>query len=167
MLALTEMAGSEAGKTLEETGEIGRLRESQALRNLTNAHVGIGELALGLEQQSLMQQLQGTAVDQPPAEEVQMCGCQSKLIREGLNAWLIPELRLDQRDRLAPSPSVLAFPSDDGLPWWMTSMLHRFTEEEDFATRMQQAEIDYVTSSEAGLKTIAENYVGLPYESLE
>jgi len=51
--------------------------------------------------------------------------------------------------------------------WWMTSMLHRFTEEEDFATRMQQAEIDYVTSSEAGLKTIAENYVGLPYESLE
>lgn len=51
--------------------------------------------------------------------------------------------------------------------WWMTSMLHRFTEEEDFTTRMQQAEIDYVTSSEAGLKTIAENYVGLPYESLE
>ena len=51
--------------------------------------------------------------------------------------------------------------------WWMTSMLHRFTEEEDFARRMQQAEIDYVTSSEAGLKTIAENYVGLPYESLE
>lgn len=51
--------------------------------------------------------------------------------------------------------------------WWMTSMLHRFTEEEDFATRMQQAEIDYVTSSEAGLKTIAENYVGLPYEPLE
>ena len=51
--------------------------------------------------------------------------------------------------------------------WWMTSMLHRFTEKEDFAARMQQAEIDYVTSSEAGLKTIAENYVGLPYESLE
>lgn len=32
---------------------------------------------------------------------------------------------------------------------------------------MQQAELDYVTSSEAGLTTIAENYVGLPYESLE
>ncbi|TDR51089.1 p-hydroxybenzoate 3-monooxygenase [Halomonas ventosae] len=51
--------------------------------------------------------------------------------------------------------------------WWMTSMLHKFSEEEDFATRMQQAELDYVTSSEAGLTTIAENYVGLPYESLE
>ncbi|MFG6159506.1 4-hydroxybenzoate 3-monooxygenase [Halomonas sp. 1390] len=51
--------------------------------------------------------------------------------------------------------------------WWMTSMLHKFSEEEDFATRMQQAELDYVTGSEAGLTTIAENYVGLPYESLE
>lgn len=51
--------------------------------------------------------------------------------------------------------------------WWMTSMLHKFSEEEDFATRMQQAELDYVTSSEAGLTTIAENYVGLPYELLE
>ncbi|WP_302140616.1 4-hydroxybenzoate 3-monooxygenase [Halomonas alkalicola] len=51
--------------------------------------------------------------------------------------------------------------------WWMTTMLHKFSEEEDFATRMQQAELDYVTGSEAGLTTIAENYVGLPYESLE
>ncbi|MDI5932504.1 4-hydroxybenzoate 3-monooxygenase [Halomonas kalidii] len=51
--------------------------------------------------------------------------------------------------------------------WWMTSLLHKFSEEEDFATRMQQAELDYVTSSEAGLTTIAENYVGLPYEPLE
>lgn len=51
--------------------------------------------------------------------------------------------------------------------WWMTSMLHRFSEEDNFMTRMQQAELDYVTSSEAGLTTIAENYVGLPYESLE
>lgn len=51
--------------------------------------------------------------------------------------------------------------------WWMTNILHRFSDEEDFAMRMQQAEIDYITSSEAGLKTIAENYVGLPYEPLE
>ncbi len=51
--------------------------------------------------------------------------------------------------------------------WWMTSILHKFSEEEDFGTRMQQAELDYYTSSEAGLRTIAENYVGLPYESLE
>ena len=51
--------------------------------------------------------------------------------------------------------------------WWMTSILHKFSEDEDFGARMQQAELDYVTGSEAGLTTIAENYVGLPYETLE
>ncbi|HCR98336.1 MAG: 4-hydroxybenzoate 3-monooxygenase [Halomonas sp.] len=51
--------------------------------------------------------------------------------------------------------------------WWMTSMLHTFSEQDDFNGRLQLAELDYVTSSEAGLTTIAENYVGLPYESLE
>ena len=51
--------------------------------------------------------------------------------------------------------------------WWMTSMLHRFSDEEDFEARMQLAELDYLTGSTAGLTTIAENYVGLPYEPLE
>ncbi|WP_235040791.1 4-hydroxybenzoate 3-monooxygenase [Vreelandella profundi] len=51
--------------------------------------------------------------------------------------------------------------------WWMTSMLHNFSDEEDFNSRMQLAELDYVTGSQAGMTTIAENYVGLPYESLE
>ena len=51
--------------------------------------------------------------------------------------------------------------------WWMTSILHKFSEDEDFGARMQQAELDYVTGSEAGLTTIAENYVGLPYEPLD
>ena len=46
-------------------------------------------------------------------------------------------------------------------------ILYKPVTEEDFNTRMQQAELDYATSSEAGLTTIAENYVGLPYESLE
>ncbi|WP_226940147.1 hypothetical protein [Halomonas colorata] len=46
-------------------------------------------------------------------------------------------------------------------------MLHTFSEQEDFNSRLQLAELDYVTSSKAGLATIAENYVGLPYESLE
>ncbi len=50
--------------------------------------------------------------------------------------------------------------------WWMTSLLHKF-DDNPFNHRIQLAELDYFTSSEAGLKTIAENYVGLPYESLE
>ncbi|MCP1313504.1 MULTISPECIES: 4-hydroxybenzoate 3-monooxygenase [unclassified Halomonas] len=51
--------------------------------------------------------------------------------------------------------------------WWMTSMLHNFSDADDFDSRLQLAELDYVTSTQAGLTTIAENYVGLPYESLE
>ena len=48
--------------------------------------------------------------------------------------------------------------------WWMTSMLHRFPDENPFDQRRQLAELDYVTSSRAASQTLAENYVGLPME---
>lgn len=48
--------------------------------------------------------------------------------------------------------------------WWMTSMLHRFPAESPFDYRRRMAELDYVTSSQAAAKTLAENYVGLPLE---
>jgi len=48
--------------------------------------------------------------------------------------------------------------------WWMTSMLHRFPDENPFDHRRQLAELDYVTSSRAAAKALAENYVGLPLE---
>ena len=48
--------------------------------------------------------------------------------------------------------------------WWMTSMLHRFEEENAFDRRRQLAELDYVTSSRAAAESLAENYVGLPFE---
>lgn len=51
--------------------------------------------------------------------------------------------------------------------WWLTSMLHKFPGTDDFTQRMIQTELDYFVESEAGLKTIAENYVGLPYEAIE
>ncbi|MPZ23687.1 MAG: hypothetical protein GEU28_09110 [Dehalococcoidia bacterium] len=44
--------------------------------------------------------------------------------------------------------------------WWMTSMLHRFDRDDAFQLKVQQAELDYVTSSGAASTTIAENYVG-------
>jgi p-hydroxybenzoate 3-monooxygenase len=47
--------------------------------------------------------------------------------------------------------------------WWFTSMTHRFSDDE-FAYRLQLAELDYITSSHAGRMTMAENYVGLPFE---
>jgi p-hydroxybenzoate 3-monooxygenase len=51
--------------------------------------------------------------------------------------------------------------------WWMTSMLHRFDDHDAFSQRISESELDYFVSSEAGRKTIAENYVGLPYEAIE
>jgi p-hydroxybenzoate 3-monooxygenase len=48
--------------------------------------------------------------------------------------------------------------------WWMTSMLHLFPGENAFDQRRQVAELDYVTSSRAGATTLAENYVGLPFD---
>jgi p-hydroxybenzoate 3-monooxygenase len=47
--------------------------------------------------------------------------------------------------------------------WWMTSMLHRFPEEDDIQARLQIAELDYVTSSRAASTMLAENYTGMPY----
>jgi p-hydroxybenzoate 3-monooxygenase len=48
--------------------------------------------------------------------------------------------------------------------WWMTSMMHRFPDANPFDHRRQVAELDYVTSSRAAAKSLAENYVGLPME---
>jgi p-hydroxybenzoate 3-monooxygenase len=48
--------------------------------------------------------------------------------------------------------------------WWMTSMLHRFDDENAFDQRRQLAELDYVISSRAASQSLAENYVGLPLE---
>ncbi|MDB5708196.1 MAG: 4-hydroxybenzoate 3-monooxygenase [Sphingomonas bacterium] len=46
--------------------------------------------------------------------------------------------------------------------WYLTKLMHRFPEDGAFEHRMQIAELDYVASSEAMQKVIAENYVGLP-----
>lgn len=51
--------------------------------------------------------------------------------------------------------------------WWMTSLLHELPTAEGetgaFTTQMQEAELDYIFNSEAALKSLAENYIGLPY----
>ncbi|GAB7532060.1 4-hydroxybenzoate 3-monooxygenase [Pseudomonas sp. 3A(2025)] len=51
--------------------------------------------------------------------------------------------------------------------WWMTSLLHKFPDTDAFSQRIQQTELDYYIGSAAGRQTIAENYVGLPYEPIE
>jgi p-hydroxybenzoate 3-monooxygenase len=39
-------------------------------------------------------------------------------------------------------------------------MLHRFDRSDSFQLKVQQSELDYVTTSRAATTTIAENYVG-------
>ncbi|MFC7462788.1 4-hydroxybenzoate 3-monooxygenase [Hydrogenophaga defluvii] len=48
--------------------------------------------------------------------------------------------------------------------WWFTSLMHRFPGEGEIAQKFQEAELDYLIHSEAGARTIAENYVGLPLD---
>ena len=48
--------------------------------------------------------------------------------------------------------------------WQLSKMMHQFPDSSPFEKRMQRAEFDYIATSEAASKTIAENYVGLPLE---
>jgi p-hydroxybenzoate 3-monooxygenase len=48
--------------------------------------------------------------------------------------------------------------------WWMTQMFHLDPSDNAFDRKRQLAELDYVTSSEAGSRSLAENYAGLPVE---
>jgi p-hydroxybenzoate 3-monooxygenase len=48
--------------------------------------------------------------------------------------------------------------------WWMTSMLHQFPGDDGFDHHRQIAELDYFTSSRAGMSALAENYAGLPLD---
>lgn len=47
--------------------------------------------------------------------------------------------------------------------WWMTTMLHTFPDSIDYDKRLQQTDLEYLFSSEAAQRSLAENYVGLPF----
>jgi len=47
--------------------------------------------------------------------------------------------------------------------WWMTMLLHRFPDRLSYDDRLQDTELAYLFSSEAALRSLAENYVGLPF----
>jgi p-hydroxybenzoate 3-monooxygenase len=48
--------------------------------------------------------------------------------------------------------------------WWFTAIMHNFPDQGAINAKLQHAELDYLMHSEAGLRTIAENYVGLPLD---
>jgi p-hydroxybenzoate 3-monooxygenase len=45
---------------------------------------------------------------------------------------------------------------------WMTSVLHRLPGMDEFKSRLQLAELEYVVHSQVGAASLAENYVGFP-----
>jgi p-hydroxybenzoate 3-monooxygenase len=43
-------------------------------------------------------------------------------------------------------------------------MLHRFPAHDGFQHRLQRSELEYVVGSRAAAASLAENYVGLPFD---
>jgi p-hydroxybenzoate 3-monooxygenase len=50
------------------------------------------------------------------------------------------------------------------LSWWLTMLLHRFPDESPFEQRMRDNQFDYLLASEHAQASLAEQYVGLPFE---
>ncbi len=46
--------------------------------------------------------------------------------------------------------------------WWFTSLMHNFPTDTPIEAKLREAELDYLMNSDAGQRTVAENYVGLP-----
>jgi p-hydroxybenzoate 3-monooxygenase len=47
--------------------------------------------------------------------------------------------------------------------WWMTRLLHSFPDEPAYDHKLQDTDLAYLFSSEAAMRSLAENYVGLPF----
>jgi p-hydroxybenzoate 3-monooxygenase len=48
---------------------------------------------------------------------------------------------------------------------WMSAMLHRYPGDDPFRDRLQRSQLEYVCSSGAAATSLAENYVGLPFDA--
>ena len=47
--------------------------------------------------------------------------------------------------------------------WWMTTMLHRAPNSDEFTLRLQQSQLRYLRPSPAAARSLAENYVGVEH----
>ncbi|MBY6164056.1 4-hydroxybenzoate 3-monooxygenase [Mameliella alba] len=47
--------------------------------------------------------------------------------------------------------------------WWMTTLLHRFPDQNEFDLKMQLADIEFLRSNREAQSVLAQNYIGLPY----
>jgi p-hydroxybenzoate 3-monooxygenase len=86
-----------------------------------------------------------------------------RLLSRALGGWYA-----DRRDDLLAAYTETALHRvwrATHFSWWMTTMLHPDPDDDPFAARLAEAQLDYVTSSRPMATSLAENYTGLPYES--
>jgi p-hydroxybenzoate 3-monooxygenase len=83
-----------------------------------------------------------------------------KVLADALEAWYASGRR-DLLDAYSATCLRRVWRAEH-FSWWMTSMLHRFPDDDGgFQHRLQLSQLRYVTSSHAAATTLAENYVGL------
>jgi p-hydroxybenzoate 3-monooxygenase len=51
--------------------------------------------------------------------------------------------------------------------WWLTTLLHRFPKQSAFDLKAQEQELYYLSTSQAYMKTVCEQYAGLPFEGTD
>ena len=51
--------------------------------------------------------------------------------------------------------------------WWMTTLLHADPGADDYAQELRRSQLEYVVSSDAAARSLAENYAGLPLDGAE
>jgi p-hydroxybenzoate 3-monooxygenase len=54
--------------------------------------------------------------------------------------------------------------SAERMSWWLTTLIHQFPNEAPFDRRMRENHFDYLLASEHAQASLAEQYVGLPFE---
>lgn len=81
-----------------------------------------------------------------------------------LSDALIGHFRRNDRDGIAnySQKALTRVWKSERFSWSLTKLMHRFPDDGPFERRVQVAELDYIASSVAAQKSIAENYVGLP-----
>jgi p-hydroxybenzoate 3-monooxygenase len=50
------------------------------------------------------------------------------------------------------------------MSWWLTLLIHQFPNETPFEKRMRENQFDYLLASERAQASLAEQYIGLPFE---
>ncbi len=50
--------------------------------------------------------------------------------------------------------------------WWLTTLMHRFPDMTEFDQRLQERELAYLASSAAAQTSLAEQYVGIPFDDV-